>query len=172
MTGERGWAYRYQKSIRLLPGSPELVIEHRLENIGEKLIDTDNYNHNFTIIDDTPYGTDYRVEFPFSADKPVSINGRAWFRGNTIEIDKPLGDNSLWIPVFDGHGDRVAPNAAIVRNRRTGAAVEFHGDVPVTRFVFWAVERAACPEPFIRIRVEPGQKIDWSCRYRYHVEHG
>ena len=87
--GERGWAYRYRKVIRLLPGLPELAIEHRLENTGEKDIDINNYNHNFTLIDDVPYGPDYRVEFPFATASPMPINDLAWFRANAVEVKNP-----------------------------------------------------------------------------------
>lgn len=167
--GERGWAYRYRKTIRLAPGQPEFVIEHRLENAGRKTIDINHYNHNFTIIDDVPYGPDYRVEFPFATDEPVPINNLAWFRANAIEVDKPLQQDPLWIPVFEG-ADPGNYNAALVRNNKTGAAVEFRGDAPITRMVFWAVERAACPEPFIHINLVPGQVKEWSSRYRFLVD--
>jgi hypothetical protein len=169
LEGERGWAYRYRKSIRLVPGKSEFVIEHRLENIGTKTIDINHYNHNFTLIDDVPYGPDYRVEFPFTTEEPVAINNLAWFRTNAIEVDKPLQQDSLWIPVFEGN-DPGNYNAALVRNNKTGAAVEFHGDAPITRMVFWAVERAVCPEPFIDIDLVPGQVREWSSRYRFIVD--
>ena len=169
LAGERGWAYRYRKSIRLTSGQPEFVIEHRLENAGTKTIDINHYNHNFTLIDDVPYGPDYRVEFPFATDEPVPINNLAWFRANAIEVDQPLRGNSLWIPVFEGD-DPGDYNAALVRNLKTGAAVEFRGDAPITRMVFWAVEPAACPEPFIDIHLAPGQSQEWSSRYRFSVD--
>lgn len=169
LEGERGWAYRYRKSIRLVPDQAEFVIEHRLENAGTKIIDINHYNHNFTLIDDVPYGPDYRVEFPFATQEPVAINNLAWLRGNAIEVDKPLRQESLWIPVFEG-ADPGNYNAALVRNNKTGAAVEFRGDAPITRMVFWAVERAACPEPFIRINLAPGQVQQWSSRYRFLVD--
>ena len=169
LQGERGWAYRYQKTIRLAPGQPEMVIEKRLENRGTKTIDIQYYNHNFTLIDDQPYGPDYRVEFPFATATPVEINDVARFRDNAIEVDAPLGDRSLWIPVFEGE-DPGHYYAASVRNLRSGAAVQFQGDAAINRMVFWAVERAACPEPFIRIRLEPGQAYSWSTRYRFSVD--
>ena len=169
LTGERGWAYRYRKSIRLVPGQPEFEIVYRLENSGEKVIDISHYNHNFTLIDGSPYGPDYRVEFPFTAAAPTPINERAWFRGNAIEVERALGEASLWLPVFEGD-DPGGYNAASVRNLKTGAAVEFRGDAAITRMVFWAVEGAACPEPFIRIRLQPGQVQQWSTRYRLSVD--
>ena len=164
--GERGWAYRYRKIIRLMPGLPELIIEHRLENTGEKGIDVNNYNHNFTLIDGVPYGPDYRVEFPFATASPMPINDLAWFRDNAVEVARPLGENSLWIPLFEGDGP-ASYNAALIRNLRTGATVEFRGDAPITGMVFWAVERAVCPEPFISLSLAPGQAQEWSSWYRF-----
>lgn len=164
--GERGWAYRYRKTIRLLPGLAELLIGHSLENTGEKNIDIDNYNHNFTLIDDVPYGPGYRVNFPFTTASSVSINELAMFQDNVIEVAEPLGDKSLWMPLFEGPGP-VEYNAALIHNQRTGAAVEFNGDTPITRMVFWAVERAVCPEPFIQLNLAPGQTSEWMSRYRY-----
>lgn len=169
LEGERGWSYRYRKVVRLLAGQPELVIEHRLENSGQKTIDTDHYNHNFTLIDGQAYGPDYRVEFAFSSRQPRPVGDLAWFRGNAIEVDRPLGEASLWIKLFDGD-DPGDYNAALVRNTRTGAAVAFWGDSPLERMVFWAVARAACPEPFIRIRLLPGETREWSYRYRFAVD--
>jgi hypothetical protein len=166
LQGDRGWGYRYRKVIRLIPGQAAFAIEQRLENTGARTIDVDYYNHNFTLIDDVPYGPDYRVELPFSADRPRAINDLAWFRGNRVSVDQPLGDNALWAQLFEGDGP-VSFNGATVRNLITGAAVSFEGDQPITRMVFWAVERAACPEPFIRIYLEPGQDFSWNTRYRF-----
>ncbi len=166
VVGERGWAYRYLKTVRLVPGAPELIIAHRLENAGTRKIEIDNYNHNFTLIDGLPYGPDYRVEFPFTTTFPIRINDRAWFRDNAIEVPQPLGENSLWIPLFEGEG-RVDYNRAVIKHLPSGASVEFTGDAPVTRMVFWAIERAVCPEPFIRLKLAPGQAKEWSSRYHY-----
>lgn len=164
--GERGWAYRYRKTVQLVSGLPELTIAHRLENAGAKNIDIDHYSHNFTLIDRLPYGPDYRVEFPFTTTIPIRINERAWFRDNAVEVPEPLGDSSLWIPLYEGEG-RVDYNRAVIKHLPSGAAVEFTGDAPVTRMVFWAVERAVCPEPFIRLKLAPGEVTEWSSRYRY-----
>ncbi len=169
LDGPRGWAYRYRKTIRLVPGKPEFVMSQYLENRGRRRIDITHYNHNFTLIDDTPYGPDYRVEFPFAAANPAPIGEHAGFRDHSIIVAEPLGaEESLWAIVFDGH-DPGGFNAARVRNLQTGAAVDFEGDARLERMVFWAVERAVCPEPFIRIRLAPGQSREWKTRYRFHA---
>ncbi len=168
LTTDSGWGYRYHKRLQLLPGEPELVLSHRLENTGIRGIDINNYNHNFTLIDDLVYGPSYTVEFPFASEVPQSINDIACFRGHRAECDEDLGERSLWIQLFEGQ-DPGNYNAALVRNDHSGAAVAFRGDAPIERMVFWAVERAACPEPFIRIRLQPGEAQEWSSYYRYLI---
>lgn len=79
-------------------------------------------------------------------------------------VEEPLGEASLWIPVYEGTGS-ADYNTAVVRNNKTGAAVRFQGDAPITKYIFWAVERAACPEPFIHIDLVPGQVQEWTSHY-------
>jgi len=166
LQGDRGWAYRYQKTIRLQPGEPAFAIEQRLENSGQKTIDITYYNHNFTLIDDLLFGPDYRVEFAFDTERAAPTSDLLSLKGKSLELTSPLGGGSVWQPLFAGD-DPGGYNAARVVNKRSGAAVEFRGDTPIERMIFWAVERAACPEPFIRIHLEPGQSMEWATHYRF-----
>src|SRR5207253_8126 len=59
-----GTAYLYEKTLRLTPGKPELVIEHVLKNTGTKPINTTVYDHNFLKIKQGNGGV--RVTFPFT----------------------------------------------------------------------------------------------------------
>ncbi|MEE3259817.1 MAG: hypothetical protein VX293_11460 [Candidatus Latescibacterota bacterium] len=169
--GERGWAYKYKKRIEL--DGAGFAIEHRLENTGEKTIDINHYNHNFTSIDGVPYGPDYSVLFPFAAKEPKDIRadnpGLAWYRGNQIEVEQKLGDQSLWVQVHEGAGP-VEYNAGMVRCDKTGAAVSFKGDTPIIKYNFWSVETAACPEPFIGINLAPGQAQEWTNDYVFSAD--
>ena len=42
-----GYDYSYTKTVRLVPGKAEMVIEHRLKNTGRKPLVTTVYDHNF-----------------------------------------------------------------------------------------------------------------------------
>jgi hypothetical protein len=164
LQGPRGWAYRYTKRISLGQGQATFAIHHKLENSGAKTIDINHYNHNFTSIDGTPFGPNYSVTFPFAAAEPQQIKeDLAVFRGNGIEVLKPLGEESLWIRLR-GPGT-AADNACTIRNNKTKAGVSFQGDVAISEFRFWSVETAACPEPFIAIQLEPGQAKEWTWDY-------
>jgi len=167
--GERGWAYKYKKRIEL--DEAGFSIAHWMENSGEKTIDINHYNHNFTSIDDVPYGPDYSVTFPFEAPEPKDIrdNGVAFYRGNEIDVVEPLDDQSLWVQVYAGEGP-VEYNAGTIRCDKTGAAVHFKGDVPIIKYNFWSVETAACPEPFIRIHLAPGEAQEWTNDYTFTVD--
>src|SRR5439155_23929807 len=61
----RGWGYEYVKRLAL-PAGDELTIEHRLKNTGTKAIDTEQYCHNFVILDQQPVGPGYRLGFKFN----------------------------------------------------------------------------------------------------------
>lgn len=169
LIGERGWAYLYRKTIRLLGHEPGFVIEYFLENKGSRTIDITHYNHNFTLIDGTPYGPDYEVEFAFSSEDARSIDDLAWFRDGTLEVPRPLGGRSFWAELYNGPG-RVDYNMATVRNRITGATISFEGSEPIQRMACWAVERAVCPEPFSRILLNPDEGKTWSTTYRLSAD--
>ena len=169
LDGGRGWAYDYKKRIEILEGQSSFVINHWLKNAGSKFIDINHYNHNFTRIDDTPYGIDYTVEFPFSTYKNNNINDIAKYHDNILEVVKPLHDRALWLNVYAKPGPSEF-NAGLIRNNKTGAAVRFKGDAPISKYVFWAVERAACPEPFISIQLMPDEIKEWAISYEFTVD--
>src|SRR5438067_506449 len=52
-----------------------------------------------------------------------------------------------------------------IENTRTGAAVQVRGDHPVSDFHFYAAPLAVCPEPFVRLELQPGQEARWKTDY-------
>jgi len=70
LASDFGYGYIYNKTIRLKNNG--FLIEHRLKNTGEKPIETDQFNHNFFMIDSEKSGpafteTTYRRMFVFSS---------------------------------------------------------------------------------------------------------
>jgi len=63
------FGYVYTKIIRLTPGQPQMIIEHRLQNTGTKPLQTNVYNHNFMTLDGQPPGPDYDISFPFQLQR-------------------------------------------------------------------------------------------------------
>ena len=56
--------YRYTKTLRLLPGKPQLAIEHVLTNKSGKAISTNVYDHNFLTL--SPGNQDIVASFAFA----------------------------------------------------------------------------------------------------------
>lgn len=162
-----GHAYRYTKTVGLTPGKDEMVIEHTLENKGTKVIETDQYNHNFFVIDGKPSGPDTRIEFPFELNASRPFQGNiAESRGREIVYNQELQTGQSVIAEFDTAG--TAAYDIKVENRAAGAGVRILGDRPIAKLVFWSIRTTACPEPYIDIRVEPGQKTSWKYTYQFY----
>src|SRR5262249_2652925 len=59
------YAYVYRKTVRLVPGKPQMVIDHALKNTGVRTIQSQVYNHNFLVLDKQAPGPDFVVSVPF-----------------------------------------------------------------------------------------------------------
>jgi hypothetical protein len=165
--GPRGWGYRYAKRIHLHPAEPKLSVSFLLKNTGSKTIDTTHYAHNFFQIDGAPAGPAYRLTFPFAPRAedlhgPIAVDGRTL--GFTAEV--PEGsDAATELVGFGGAED----HRVVVANTESGADVTATGDRPPARIHVWCSRRAVCPEPFIAIKLEPGEQMIWRNDYIFHV---
>ena len=96
-----GYSYRYRKCLRLVQDSPELRIEHSLNNTGTRAIDVWQYYHNFFLIDGRVSGPGLTVLFRFpplhssALDGAVRVRGDAGARGRR---DLPRDPQSLRRP--------------------------------------------------------------------------
>lgn len=168
-TGERDWGWHYTKRISLVAGSPAFTISRRLENTGKKPIDTTHYCHNFTLIDDQPVGPDYSVVLPFNARVEELKGTLAKVEGREIVFLGLLtGGKTVWMELGGLRGTAL-DNAAAVANRKTGASVTITGDRPLLKYRFWATALAACPEPFVAVKLAPGTSMSWSNTYTFGV---
>jgi hypothetical protein len=157
-----GYGYVYTKRITLK--GPSFTLAHTLRNTGTKAIDTVTYCHNFTIIDDEPVGPSYRVVLPFKAGLgPNSKPAEAEVKDGAIAF-KGVVKGSVML-FLDGLAGGAADNAATIENTRTGTALKLKGDRPLVKYNFYAEKTAACPEPFVRLRVEPGKQEEWATEY-------
>jgi hypothetical protein len=164
----RGWGYDYVKRIQLAPGKPVLIVEHRLTNIGSKIIDTTWYCHNLINIDAQPIGPAYAVDFPFAPvftppGKPTDIRTH----GNRLTFVRPLPHSyGIYADVSAAGGAALAA-AATVWNSDVYAGVRITSAAPLVKYHFYAERTAVCPEMFIRIHLEPGQTQTWESRYLF-----
>ncbi|MCY3761718.1 MAG: hypothetical protein OXH50_10755, partial [Gemmatimonadetes bacterium] len=163
-----GYGYSYSKRLTLTPGSAELVIDHVLKNTGRLAIETDVYNHNFFVIDGQPTGPDFVVRFPFEPRADKDLKGFAEVKGKELTYLREIPDGAFILTLLGGFSDRAEDHRFAIENRRTGAGVRMDGDRPMSKLQFWSPSTTLCPEPFIDLKIPPGQADRWSLRYGFY----
>lgn len=166
---ESGYAYLYRKRIALARNRPVMTIDHSLKNTGSKTIETDQYNHNFFVIDGEPTGPDFAVEFPFEVSARRDFNGLAETRGKSLVYLKELPKGQSVYSELDGPGGSASDYDIRIENRKTGAGVRITGDRPISRLVYWSIRTTLCPEPYIDMKIGPGQEFRWKLNYEFYT---
>lgn len=164
-----GYAYRYTKVLRLVPGKPEMVIEHTLQNTGAKAIQTQQYNHNFFVIDGQPTGPDSVIRFPFDVRPDRDLKGLAAGKGRELHYQRELAKGESVYTELTGFGSTAVDYDFAIENRAARAGVRITGDRPLSKVVFWSIRTTTCPEPYIQLEVAPGQQTSWRYNYTFYT---
>lgn len=164
-----GYAYIYRKTLRLTPGRPELVLEHRLKNTGRKTIETAVYEHDFFMLDSQPTGPDITVALPFDLHALRDLVGLAEVRGKELVYLRELARGQTVFTDLEGFGSTPGDYDIRVENHKTGAGVRQHGDRPLSRLVLWSIRTTVCPEAYINLRIEPGEEATWRIAYEFYA---
>ena len=164
-----GYGYRYTKRLTLIPGKPELVIDHILVNTGAKTIETNVYNHNFFVIDNQPTGPDFIIRFPFGLKAQRDLRGYAEVRNNELVFLKEIEQGASIISLLDGYGSTADDHRFTIENSKVKAGVRMATDKPIARLNFWAPHTTLCPEPYIDLMIKPDQSDRWSIRYEFYT---
>lgn len=163
-----GYAYVYTKTIQLK--SDGFFIRHQLQNTGEKPIETDQFNHNFFIIDGEKSGTAFQLRFPYAIHTNHDLKGYLEIEDKKLTfIDNLEKDSSVYMEL-SGFGEEIEDHQVTVLNRNSGAGVTFTVDKALYRMVFWACETTLSPENFIWISVNPGEEESWISDYTLFLE--
>lgn len=159
-------AYTYEKILRLVPGKPQLVIEHRLQNTGSTPINTTAYDHNFLRL--TPGNAGTKITFPFpvtiATNPPPSDLIRA--EGHTLTYLRAMGPKERVSFLVTGFGV-TAPDYDIAIRDSTGAGVTIQSDQPITRLNVFSIDKVQSVEPYIAIDLAPGEEKRWAYRYTF-----
>jgi len=164
-----GYGYVYRKTMRLLKGKPVLEIEHSLRNTGGKPIATQQYNHNFFVMDGKPTGPDATVRFPFQARAARDLKGVAEVRGNQLVYLTELGRGESTFTELEGYGPSASDYDLRLEHKGAGTGVRITGDRPLAKLVYWSIRSTFCPEPYIELRAEPGQAARWKYSYEFYT---
>jgi len=166
-----GYSYQYSKTVCLPEGKPKLILEHTLINTGKKVIETDVFNHNFFVIDREPTGPNLRIKFPFELDKKWNKeNSTTFLDGRYIKYKRNFERReSVYIENLQEHDPSVKNYDFSIENTKTGAGVRITCDRPFSKIVYWASSTTSCPEPYIDIKILPGEQFTWRITYEFYV---
>ena len=168
LKSKAGWGYIYTKKIELMKGTPGFSIVHKLTNTGQKTIETDQFNHNFFMIDHEITGPAIQVKFPFKISSENNLMGIVKFDGNKLNFLKKLTEGSIWL-ALNGYGPGADDHQFEMINIKTGAGVRIKVDKPLYRLVFWAKKTTICPENFIKLKLTPGEEEIWISDYALFI---
>ncbi|MDR3709239.1 MAG: hypothetical protein P4L33_13140 [Capsulimonadaceae bacterium] len=161
--GPRGWAYHYVKRIVLVPGQPEMRIEHELINTGRNQIDIEQYNHNWISIDGVEASYGYVAEFPFVPAAEGKTRSGFEFNGSSISF---ASQEPSYVSIA-GFKPHATDNQVSISTKASSASLLITGDFALSKAAMYACEQAFCFEPFVTIRVLPGEKAAWSRVYKF-----
>jgi len=163
-----GYAYVYTKSIRLRKDG--FILAHRLKNTGSKAIETDQFNHNFFMIDgDTP-GPAFTIRFPYPISTEDDPQGMLEIKDREIHFLRNLVNDDAVFVSLSGYGPGVEDHQVTVLNQKSGAGVTYRVDKPLHRMVFWSCATTLSPENSVWLSVEPGAEETWNSEYTLFVK--
>lgn len=164
-----GYGYRYTKVVKLIKDKPVLVLEHSFKNTGTKAIETSTYNHNFFVIDGEPTNENMKLSFPYEVSAEGSGFGTiAMIKGKSLTYTRALnkGENVFTSNLL-GFSARTEDYDFFIQNLKSGANVRITSDQAIEKIVYWACSTTACPEPYLKISVAPGQEKKWKINYEF-----
>ena len=165
-----GYGYIYHKTMRLVPGKPEMVLEHSLKNTGRRTIQSSVYNHNFLVLDHQAPGPDYSLKVPFQIHSPHPPDKNlAEIRGNQFVYLKTLANQDVAFCPLLGFSDSPQDNEIRIDNHRVGAGMLIRGNRPLSDLHLWSIRSVLSVEPFISMTIEPGSEFTWEMSYQYYV---
>jgi hypothetical protein len=161
-----GLSYQYRKALRLDAQAPVLRMEHTLANTGRIPIVTRHYNHNFFRIDGLLPGPSLFViaSFPLSLKNPVQEP--LVIEGCKASLSRELSPGESVLAEALQQNQRYEID---IFQQATSAGVRICADRPIARLLLWASNRVFCPEPYIDIRVPPGECFSWNLSYTFYV---
>jgi hypothetical protein len=167
LNSDIGYGYIYEKTIRLK--NDGFTIDHKLLNTGAKVIETDQFNHNFLMIDGEHSGPDFSISFPYPISTDDDPKGFLEISDSRIGFIKELVNDDAVFVELNGYSQEISDHKVTVENLKTGAGVTYTVDKPLYRMAFWACKTTLSPENSVWISVEPGAEENWRSEYTLFV---
>src|SRR3954462_12657335 len=162
-----GYGYSYTKTVRLMPGKAQLVIEDRLKNTGKKAIDTTVYNHHFMTLSPGEEAVQLEAPFKLTNSRPMPADV-VKFDGNRMRYLRGLTGQEQVASDLTGFTTAVSDNDFKVTNTKTGYGVRIRASMPVTRLLWWSVPSTMGIEPYMDVKLKPGEEKTWTHTLDYY----
>ena len=163
-----GYGYLYTKTIRLVPNTSQMVLEHTLKNTGTRSIEGRVYDHNFLTLDHKPPGPDFTIttSFAITPKRPIKTELGS-VNGNLISYNKVLQGEDNFSVAMGGYTDKVSDYDFTIENKKENAKVRIQGDKPLESVSLWSMRATLAVEPYIKLSIAPGQDTEWKYTYTY-----
>lgn len=157
----RGYAIRLYKSIYVKENY--LHIDYRLENVGSKRIETNEYCHNFIRINNYNLGKGYSLNFPYEIrlDREPNI-----IKANNRSIGWEKTPEDYFYHIIEGYTDNLPYQWELIY-RPTGIGVREISCLKVSKLALWGHSHVVSPEVFVDIRINPGEVLEWTRKYEF-----
>jgi hypothetical protein len=168
ITGDpSGYGYSLVKTVRMVPGKPQMIIEDRLKNTGKKPIDTTVYNHNFMTLSPGNANLEFQAPFKLGNTRPMPADVIA-FDGRRMRYLRGLTGEEQVASELTGFGNSASDNDYRITNTATGYGVRIRQDQPVVRLLWWSVPSTMGLEPYVEVKLKPGEEKRWTYTFDYY----
>jgi hypothetical protein len=162
-----GYGYVFTKTVVLVPGKAELKIEDHLKNTGKKPIDTTVYDHHFMTLSPGEDGVELQAPFTLAHARPMPADV-VKFDGARMTYLRGLTGEEQVASDLTGFTNAVADNDFKITATKTGYGVRIRADKPVTRLLWWSVPSTMGIEPYMDIKLKPGEETRWTHTMDYY----
>jgi hypothetical protein len=90
------------------------------------------------------------------------------FDGNRMTYLRRLSGEEQVASDLTGFGSSVSDNDFRVTATKTGYGVRIRADKPVTRLLWWSVPSTMGIEPYMDIKLKPGETMQWTHTLDYY----
>jgi hypothetical protein len=157
-----GYSYVLKKEIELFEN--KFKVKYNLENTGQKVIITNEYNHNFIYVNKNIIGSDYKLKFPFQLkpeefEEYINPKQKVEIGQHEIKFSSNLNE-----PFFFSNlsGNQKIDAAWELINIPKKIIIRETGNFKTNKVNLWGSKHVISPELFINLNIMPGQSIKWN----------
>ena len=164
-----GYGYEYKKTISLKDNG--FVVSYELKNIGEKVLETDEYVHNFFRPAGIKIGKGLEVSFPWEINRTESLevvdpcNIFQFEKDKIVFTGKQKKGKDFYLACLSGSpvekGDSGKKAKWTITDTRIGFSIVGEGNFNVEKADLWGTRICVSPEMFFSFSIKPEETVKW-----------